>query len=96
MAPTMPSAVTIPAGGRIIGRGGWAAVAKRRLVAQLVAAGLGIAAILAGFGIAGIFVADVVASIGLLLALGRRAEPCRPDLGGPRPGRGCRCGCSWR
>jgi O-antigen/teichoic acid export membrane protein len=71
---------------RIVARRGWAPVAKRRLVAQLVAAGLGIVAVLAGFGIVGIFVANLVASLGLLASVRRRADavPAGPLLPTPR------------
>jgi O-antigen/teichoic acid export membrane protein len=51
---------------RIIARDGWAPVARRRLATQLLAVGLGIAAVLAGLGIAGIFAANAVASVVLL------------------------------
>jgi O-antigen/teichoic acid export membrane protein len=72
---------------RIIPRAGWAPVAKRRLVAQLAAAGLGIAAVLGGLGIVGIFAANVVASAWLLATVRRRADPVPrgPILPTPRP-----------
>jgi O-antigen/teichoic acid export membrane protein len=74
-------------GARIIPHAGWSPVAKRRLIAQLAAAGLGIAAVLGGLGIVGIFVANVVASIGLFASVKRRAPrvPPGPILPTPRP-----------
>lgn len=66
---------------------GWAAVAKSRLVAQLVSVALAAVALLSGLGIAGIFGASAVASLGLLVVLRRSCRAPAPgsSAGWPRP-----------
>lgn len=66
---------------RIVGAKGWTPVASRRLVTQSVSQVLGIAAVLIGLGINGVFAANVVAALGLLVALARIAPPLgRPSF----------------
>lgn len=68
---------------RIIAEQGWAAVAKRRLVTQLLAQAAAVVLVVAGFGIAGVFAASLVAAVVLLVLL----VPISPGLGPARRGR---------
>lgn len=54
---------------------GWRPVASRRLITQLIAVILGIVAIFAGFGITGVFVANVIAALIVLVMLRRLVGP---------------------
>lgn len=54
---------------RIIARDGWAPVAQRRLVTQVLAVALGVLAVVAGYGITGIFAANLIGSLVLLILL---------------------------
>lgn len=64
---------------RSIARDGWGPVGARRLVTQATAPLLGIAALLAGLGVAGVFLAQAIASVALLVAVWRlRHGSARP------------------
>ena len=52
-----------------IAKDGWSRVSARRLVTQAAAPLLGVVALLAGMGVAGVFVAQGIASLALLLSL---------------------------
>lgn len=74
--PWMVVALSALANGIVWGYGsiavaefGWSMVAARRLVSQSAAVILGTLAVVVGFGIAGVFAANVIASIGLLIWL---------------------------
>ena len=67
----------------VIATSGWGPVARRRLVSQLCAVALGVAAVIVGWGVTGIFAANVLASVGLL-AWSRAAVPSERA---PRRGR---------
>jgi O-antigen/teichoic acid export membrane protein len=54
---------------QIIARDGWGPVARRRLITQVLAMVLGIAAVLAGLGITGIFLGAAAATLVLLVLL---------------------------
>jgi O-antigen/teichoic acid export membrane protein len=54
---------------RVIARDGWGPIARRRLITQLLAVGLGILAVLAGLGITGIFLANLVGSVVFVVML---------------------------
>lgn len=54
---------------RSIARDGWGPVGARRLVTQAAAPLLGIVALLAGLGVAGVFLAQAVASLALLVSV---------------------------
>lgn len=68
---------------RVIAERGWAAVAKRRLITQLIAQGVAVVVVVAGFGIAGVFAANLVAAVVLLALL----VPISPGLAAGRRGR---------
>jgi hypothetical protein len=59
---------------KLIAERGWAPVSSRRLLWQFVAQALGIAAVLAGLGITGVFAANLVAAVGLLRVKSRHAR----------------------
>lgn len=71
-------------------RYGWGPYARLRLGAQLFAAPIGVAAVLAGLGVAGIFVGDAVAAVAVLLVVlqpawrRRRPVPATTQTGGLR------------
>lgn len=72
----------------VVLRDGWATFGKLSLVFQLTAPPMGIAAVLLGGGITGIFVADGLAALGLLVTLGivlrgRRSPSRGPVVTGP-------------
>jgi len=71
---------------RVVTYDGWARVSRRRLVSQGVGPLLGIAAVLGGLGVTGVFVGQAVGSAYLLVALLvlQRRVP-RTRGGGPRP-----------
>ncbi len=75
---------------RSIARDGWAPVARRRLVTQILAVVLGIAALLGGLGVAGIFLAAAAASAVLLLLLRSEARSTRAPRGPGLPRQGMR------
>lgn len=54
---------------RIVALEGWRAVGARRLVSQVAAPVLGVAAVLAGAGVTGVFLAQALASTALLVGL---------------------------
>ena len=62
---------------RTIANAGWGPIGARRLAAQLSAQTMAIAAVLAGFGIAGIFFASLIASLVLAWSLRRLRGPVR-------------------
>lgn len=61
-------------GNVVIARDGWGQVARRRLVTQLLAIGLGVLGVLTGLGVAGIFLGTLLGSLAFLLAV----RPLRP------------------
>ncbi|MEJ5945302.1 polysaccharide biosynthesis C-terminal domain-containing protein [Pseudokineococcus basanitobsidens] len=71
---------------RVVTYDGWARVSRRRLVSQGLGPLLGVAAVLGGLGITGVFVGQAVGSLYLLVALLvlQRRVP-RAPAGGPRP-----------
>jgi len=62
---------------RIISEKGWAPVAKRRLITQLLAQGIAAAAVVAGLGIAGVFAANLIAAVVLWVMVWRMSDPAR-------------------
>lgn len=54
---------------RIVARDGWGPVARRRLVSQVLSVVLGVAAVLGGLGITGIFLGAMTATVVLLVLL---------------------------
>ncbi|MPY95249.1 MAG: oligosaccharide flippase family protein [Acidimicrobiia bacterium] len=70
---------------QVVPERGWRPIAIRRLVTQLVGPALGIVAVLAGFGIAGIFAANVLAAAGLLWSLAPLRPPSRRVPWAPVP-----------
>jgi len=60
---------------RIIAGDGWAPVAKRRLITQILAQAIAVVAVVVGFGIAGVFAANLVAAAILTVMIWRIAEP---------------------
>lgn len=72
-------------GAKLIGTTGWSAVASRRLWTQLLATGLGIAAVVAGFGVTGVFAAIAAAAAVALVLLRMAAGPLPRGPMAPRP-----------
>ena len=70
---------------RITGVEGWTPVARLRLAWLSLAQILGIAAVLAGWGINGVFLGNVVASLGLLITLARSAPRLQRATFAPVP-----------
>ena len=72
---------------RIVARDGWSRVGARRLVSQAAAPLLGIVALFAGLGITGVFAAQAVASLGLVLLLRpvQARAPLAPSRGATHP-----------
>ena len=68
-----------------IARDGWSRVAARRLVTQCLSMALGIALVLAGFGINGVFVAALIAAVVTLVLLVRLCGKIRPGVWMPFP-----------
>ncbi len=70
---------------RSIAADGWQRVAQRRLVWQSIAQGLGIGAVVAGFGISGVFAANAIAAVGLLWTVRRLPQKLAPGPWRPLP-----------
>lgn len=72
---------------RHIAQHGWSATSARRLVSQALTPLLGIAAVLLGAGVAGVFATQLLVSLGLLVALHRleRRDPLPSPAGLPAP-----------
>ncbi|ROP43696.1 polysaccharide biosynthesis C-terminal domain-containing protein [Pseudokineococcus lusitanus] len=72
---------------RHIAQHGWSATSARRLVSQALTPLLGIAAVLLGAGVAGVFATQLLVSLGLLVALRRleRRDPLPSPAGLPAP-----------
>lgn len=66
---TIVDAVISGMGARVAVRQGWVEFGRLNLVAQLFGAPLGVAALLLGLGIPGIFAGDGIAALGLLVAM---------------------------
>lgn len=65
----MVDAVGVALQSRVVAREGWSRVGARRLVFQVVSPLLGLALLLLGFGIPGIFVAQTITAVGGLLSI---------------------------